>query len=127
METMKKKILVVDDDPKHLETTRELLEDEGYEVITRSQGFGSTFLAMSSRPDLILLDINMPGVSGEMIAKVLLSEKKTKDTPIVFYSSNDEDSLREAVSKFGASGYICKGDVSGLKRKVSKYLSMQGV
>lgn len=65
----------------------------------------------------------MPGLSGERLSELLLSNSNTKNVPIVFYSSNDEDSLREAVSEHGVKGYICKGDIFELKKKVAYYLS----
>ncbi|HUL00285.1 MAG TPA: response regulator [Nitrospirota bacterium] len=117
----KKKILVIDDDELHLYTTRELLQDEDCEVISHKSnyGIGVTNLVRELQPDLILLDINMPGISGEQLAKLL----RWRNTPFVFYSSNDEDSLRESALRHGAKGYICKGNIVELKNIVKKYLA----
>jgi len=117
---IKKKILVVDDDEMHLYTTKELLQDEHCEVITHKSkyGVGVTNLVRELQPDLILLDVNMPGLSGDMLAKLL----RWRNAPFLFYSSNDEDSLRELASRHGAKGYICKGDITELKNVVKKYL-----
>ncbi|MCL4537336.1 MAG: response regulator [Nitrospirae bacterium] len=123
MERTKKKILVVDDDERHLVTAKELLEDAGYEVITHYNWFGSTNVIKRLQPDLILLDINMPALSGDALSEILRGNSRTKDVPIVFYSSNDEDSLRKAVSECGVRGYICKGDVFDLRKKVAAYMS----
>ncbi len=123
MEGNKKKILIVDDDERHLITAKELLEEEGYEVITHLGCFGATAQVMKYRPDLVLLDINMPALSGEKLSSIIMSMEKTKYVPIVFYSSNDEDTLRLAVLKHNVMGYICKGDILELKRKVSYYLT----
>jgi CheY-like chemotaxis protein len=119
----KKKILVVDDDDLHLYTTKELLEDEKWDVFTykSNHGIGVTNHVKDMQPDLILLDINMPGLSGEQLAKLL----RWRNTPFIFYSSNDEDSLRESVLRYGAKGYICKGDIAELKNKVRQYLTEQ--
>jgi len=123
MQNNKKKILVVDDDDLHLYTTRELLQDEQLEVITHksNHGIGVTNLVRELQPDLVLLDINMPGISGDMLAKLL----RWRDTPFIFYSSNDEESLKESASRFGARGYICKGDIAQLKNKVKQYLMVK--
>ncbi len=123
MERTKKKILVIDDDERHLIAAKELLEDAGYEVITHHNWFGSTNAIKNLKPDLVLLDINMPALPGDELSVILRSNSKIKDVPIVFYSSNDEDSLRKAASGYGVRGYICKGDVSGMRRKVAAYLS----
>jgi two-component system OmpR family response regulator len=122
----KKKILLVDDDEMHLYTTKELLQDEHCEVITHKSnyGIGVTNLVRELQPDLILLDVNMPGLSGDKLAKLLRDSDDTNHVPIVFYSSNDEDSLREIVSTCDVRGYICKGDPVELRRKVDHYLSM---
>ncbi|MDI6727593.1 MAG: response regulator [Thermodesulfovibrionales bacterium] len=119
----KKKILVIDDDEGHLVTTKELLEDAGYEVITHYNWFGSTNAIKNLKPDLVLLDINMPALPGDELSVILRSNSKIKDVPIVFYSSNDEDSLRKAASEYGVRGYICKGDVCNMRRKIAVYLS----
>jgi PleD family two-component response regulator len=122
MEKVKKKILVVDDDEKHLISTQEILTIEGYEVFTYSWWLGVTNFVKKLKPDLVLLDINMPALSGTGLSSLLLSNSGTKNIPIVFYSSNDEDSLRKAVSEYGARGYISKGNIYELKRKVAYYL-----
>lgn len=122
MEKDKKKILVVDDDERHLIATQEVLTNEGYEVFTYSWWLGVTNFVRKLQPDLILLDINMPALSGTGLSNLLLSNAGTKNIPIVFYSSNDEDSLRKAVSEYGARGYISKGNIYELKRRVAYYL-----
>jgi CheY-like chemotaxis protein len=114
-----KKVLVIDDDKKHLLAVKEILEFEGHSVYTYYQPFGSTQLAKRLEPDLILLDVNMPGLSGDMLSKVIRSHSSA---PIVFYSSNDEDSLRQMVRLHNVKGYICKGDLYNLRERVSEYL-----
>lgn len=116
----KKKILIIDDDEKYLITTKEILEDEGYDVYIHHRPFGSTNAIKKFKPNLILLDINMPGLSGDRLSSVILSHEK--NVPIVFYSSNDEDDIRRAVSERGVSGYICKGNIFELRRKVAYYI-----
>lgn len=122
MKKDKKKILVIDDDERHLITTQEVLTNEGYEVFTYSWWLGVTNFVRKLQPDLILLDINMPALSDTGLSSLLLSNAGTKNIPIVFYSSNDEDSLRKAVSEYGARGYISKGNIYELKRRVAYYL-----
>lgn len=118
----RKRLLLIDDDAAHLISTRGLLEAEGYEVFTHTQGFGATNVARQLRPDLILLDVNMPGLSGENLAGVLQANPATRDLPIIFYSSNDEDALRSAVRRFGVRGYISKGSVAALRTRVAAFL-----
>jgi CheY-like chemotaxis protein len=115
-----KRILVVDDDRIHLVTAQELLEDDGYEVLTHVTGFGATEKVMVTRPDLVLLDVNMPALSGEGLLPLLKGREQTRDTKVVLYSSNDESTLRRAASRLGAAGWVCKGDVAGLRRTVAR-------
>ncbi len=119
-----KRVMVIDDDENHLIVTKELLVNEGYEVLTHQHGFGVTSAVTSLKPDLVLLDINMPGLSGDQLISILMDNGNTKHATIVFYSSNDVDSLRESVSKYGAKGYICKGDIPELRRKIRHYLNL---
>ncbi len=120
----KKKVLVVDDDEMHLYTTKELLQNERIEVVTHKNGFGVTTLVRELQPDLVLLDINMPALSGDNLAALLRANGNTTQVPIVFHSSNDEDSLRELAKTHGVRGYICKGDVAELRNKVDQYLRL---
>ena len=122
MEKTEKRILIIDDDEYLLMCTRELLENEGYRVFVHNSGFGVASIVKLVHPDLVLLDMNMPGLSGQDIASRLQRDKETKDVPLVLYSSNDELCLREVVRRLGLPGYICKGDIPGLKQMVSLYL-----
>lgn len=121
-----KKILIIDDDEAHITSTRDILIAEGYQVFTHTQGFGATHRARELRPDLILLDVNMPGLSGDALMKVFQANATTRDLPVVFYSSNDEDVLRQAVQQYGARGYISKGNVATLRSRVARFLGSEG-
>lgn len=122
MRIKRKKIMVVDDDVRHIETAREILEDEGYDVVTHQYGFGASSAIRANQPDLVLLDINMPALSGEKLTEILSANEYTKCVPVVFYSSNDEDSLRMSVARHRVRGYICKGSIAELRRKVVEFL-----
>ena len=119
----KQKILIVDDDIAHLDSTRGILEAEGYEVFTHNQPFGSTNAIVSIKPDLVLLDVNMPGLSGEKLADVYRANARTRTSRVMLYSSNDEDALRDAARRLQLDGYICKGNPSTLRLKVAAVLA----
>jgi len=121
---VKKTILIVDDDEMLLDVTKELLRDDCFEIITQHEGIGVLNLVSQLQPDLVLLDINMPLLSGDALAMLLRENADTRHIRIVFYSSNDEDSLRESVSACGVHGYICKGDILSLRTKVDQYLRL---
>lgn len=119
---IKKRVLIVDDDHAYLETVQELLEDEGYEVLVQAGPFGATERVMTGRPDVVLLDVNMPALSGEALLPLLKARPQTRDTPVIFHSSNDEEALRSAAGRLGAAGWACKGDLPALRRALERAL-----
>ncbi len=116
------RILIVDDDPTHLECARELLAAEGYLVDTHVTAFGATEKLIRTRPDLVLIDVNMPALSGEALATILRRRVHAAGVRVLLYSSNDEDALRRAAERLQLDGYVCKGDPAELRRKVSRAL-----
>ena len=121
--TAKQRILIIDDDVAHLDSTRGILEAEGYDVLTHNQPFGSTSEIMKHKPDLVLLDVNMPGLSGEKLAEMYRANTYTRDARVMLYSSNDEDALREASRRLQLDGYICKGNPATLRLRVAAILA----
>jgi len=84
---MKKKILIVDDEPDMLFIFEQILLRAGYEVIKARGGQEAINLARSQTPDLILLDIKMPGMDGVETTDYLKDHKSTREIPIVYLSS----------------------------------------
>ena len=70
---------------------------------THAQPFGSTNAIVQYQPDLVLLDVNMPGLSGEKLADVYRSNAKTREARVMLYSSNDEDTRRAGCSSTATS------------------------
>jgi response regulator NasT len=99
-----KQLLLVDDDELVLATFARGLRDIGYETSLATSGEEALTLVKNSLPDLILLDISMPGLSGIETAKAL----KNFDIPVVFLSAyDDRDTVKSAV-EIGALGYLIK-------------------
>ncbi len=80
----KKKILVVDDEPDVLLLLGERLSKAGYDVIKASGGQEAIELAQKESPDLVILDIAMPGMDGSEVANTLRAQPETQGTPIIF-------------------------------------------
>lgn len=123
----RKKVLIIDDEEMHLFTARELLENERTEVATHKGAFGATSCLKTQKPDLVLLDVNMPALSGNNLVSHLKPFCLENGVPILFYSSNDEASLRDLVAIHGVRGYVCKGDITGLYQKVGECLAERAV
>ncbi len=115
-----RKVLVIDDDTVHLALTQELLVAEGYQALVHTTGFGATEKILRERPDVVLLDVNMPALSGEGLVAVLRTRGLLASTRVLLYSSNDEEALRRAAERLGVLGYVCKGDAEELRRKLAR-------
>jgi len=116
---------VIDDDETHLYTTKALLQNDRIEVRTHQNWFGATNRVNDYQPDMVLLDVNMPGLSGDKLSELLKPCCDSSRTLIFFHSSNDEEILRELVKTHGVRGYICKGNIADLRSKVDQYLKLQ--
>lgn len=82
-----KKILVVDDEPEVIELVQTRLEQNNFSVISAENGQEGIEKARDESPDLILMDIIMPNISGGDAVRVLKSDEKTKDIPIIFLTA----------------------------------------
>lgn len=106
------RILVVDDDNQQLELVERTLRADGFEVMTCSSPIGVTNLIMSFTPRIVLVDVNIPALSGDQL--IGISKKWAPDgTLFILYSASDESKLRWLAREVGADGYISKS-VTGL-------------
>ncbi|MCI0506774.1 MAG: response regulator [Gammaproteobacteria bacterium] len=113
------KILVVDDEPFNLEIMQEILEDD-YEVAYAKSGRDCMDMVMEIMPDVILLDVNMPGMSGYEVCQQLKENPRTTNIPVTFVSALDTLAERLAGYEVGGDDYICKPFEAGeLLSKVS--------
>ena len=103
-----KKILIVDDLPENVFMLQDRLEHEGYEVITAYDGHTGIEKAQSDMPDLILLDVMMPGITGIEVCKILVNDPKTKSIPIILVTAKvGAEDTKEGLEA-GAFDYIKK-------------------
>ena len=103
------RILVIDDSPSAVQRARSVLEDAGYAVETLDLLIYLPRLVKEDPPDLILLDLSMPALSGVKVAMFIRRYQK-HPIPIVLYSSRSVEELREAVQEMEANGFVQKGD-----------------
>lgn len=101
-----KKVLVVEDDQKIAAALKVRLAAAGYEVVTAADGFGGLRMAMTHRPDLILLDIMMPVGMGFSVAERIKS--LGLEIPIVFITASKRAGLRKTAQRLGAAGFFEK-------------------
>lgn len=95
------KVLIIDDDKNASDLIQVMLEAEGYEVLKTMNGKDGVQLALSENPDLIILDLIMPDISGFNVAYQLKQQPKTRNTPIIILTSMDvDDETREQMQGF---------------------------
>lgn len=118
-------ILIIDDNEVVLEMARSTLESAGFRVYTRNRAAGSIAAIVHDRPDLVLLDVNMPNVSGESLAEILGRTRSVRETLIVLYSSLPAQALRMKALATGAHGFIEKSTGQNeLVRQVRAFLDV---
>ncbi len=101
-------VLVVDDDPSMLLLCRANLRESGLRVREATSASEALASVRLDRPDLILLDIMMPGVSGWQVAAELLGDRATDEIPIVFLTALSGTKQRLRAFELGAVGYVTK-------------------
>ena len=104
----KGKIVVIDDDAKALSHAKRLLEAAGYEVITSESPLRMPQLVQREKPNLVLLDLEMPALSGEHVLDFTTLFDFLRETPIVLHSAKGEEELKSLVERSPAIGYIRK-------------------
>jgi two-component system, OmpR family, response regulator len=119
----KQTILVIDDSEIVLEVSKTALEAAGYRVITRSRAAGSVALLLQESPDLVLLDVNMPTMSGDTLALMFDKARPGRESIILLHSTLSPEVLQAKVDAVGAHGYLQKsGDLYNLVRVVNRWL-----
>ena len=101
-------ILVVDDSREAAKAVKVHLDAAGYRVILAANALECVRMARQERPELILLDILMPGMDGATAAGVMREERELKSIPVVLLSALPEDEIQEKVRESGAQGYVAK-------------------
>ena len=104
----KKKILIIDDTELMVKLTTDILKEKGYDVVSASNGVDGIKMVMSEKPDLVLLDVVMPGIDGFEVCKLLRKDESNNLMPIIMLTAqgNEEDKL--AGLELGADDYITK-------------------
>ena len=121
---MAKKILIVEDNELNMKLFHDLLESKGYDIIQTRDGMEALKIARAQMPDLILMDIQLPEVSGLEVTKWLKEDDNLKQIPVVavtaFAMKGDEEKIREG----GCEAYIAKPiSVTNFLETVEQFLT----
>jgi len=118
-----KRVVVVDDDPDLGSAIREALASEDVRVEAPGDAQAALPLLLKDAPDLVILDVNMPGMSGWELCAILKRQSGTRSIPILFLTGRQEVKDRITAMQFGGSDYLAKPfSVQDLRRKVKALL-----
>ena len=117
------KILIVDDEPDYITTIQCRLEWSHYDVITASNGQEGLEKVMKERPDLVLLDTNMPVMNGHEVLERLKQHEELRNIPVIMVTALCEAQDVAKASSYGVADYVAKPfDFSDLVEKIAKAL-----
>src|SRR5512133_2254404 len=102
---MQELILVVDDEPKIVKLTRDYLVNDGFRVISAADGLGALAMARREKPDLVVLDLMLPGMDGWEVCRTL---RRESGVPIIMLTARSEESDQVVGLELGADDYITK-------------------
>ena len=105
---MAKEILIVDDEPGIVVPVQFLMEQQGYRVMTANRGEDALDLIYQYKPDLVLLDIMLPGIDGYEICEIVRLNPDYRDVKIVFFTAKGRETEIAKGLALGADAYITK-------------------
>lgn len=103
-----KKILVVDDSPTERAYLTEILSKAGYQIVTAENGEDGIAKAKSEHPDLVLMDVVMPGLNGYQATRTLTRDEETKNIPVIVCTSKGQETDKIWGLRQGALDYLVK-------------------
>ena len=117
------RILVVDDSPTESFRFREILQRHGHQVIEASNGADGVTMSRTEKPDLVLMDVVMPGMNGFQATRQITRHPETSSIPVVIVSTKDQETDRVWGKRQGASDYLTKQvDETNLLRVINQLL-----
>lgn len=120
---MAKRILIVDDEPDLLKVTTFRLKKAGYEILSAVNGQEALDLVHLSPPDLILLDLRLPLISGDDVCRQIKAEDKLKHIPVILFTASVGQDISTRVKAVCADEYIVKPfEPDELLEKIKKFI-----
>ncbi len=125
---MPNKILIVDDEPNNLDVLNNCLRDADFKVLTAESGVSALKRVNYIKPDMILLDVMMPGMDGFETCRRLKKNEVTKDTPIIFITAKVETVDKVEGLEIGAVDYITKPfEAAEVIARVNRHLTIHNL
>ncbi len=101
-------ILIVDDSPTERKTMEDILSKEGHTIIQATNGEDGVIMAKDTKPDMILMDVVMPGINGFQATRQLTKHDVTGHIPVVIVTTKDQETDKLWGKRQGASNYLTK-------------------
>lgn len=102
------RVLIVDDSPTETYKFKEILEKHGFEIITADNGADGVAVARQEKPDVVLMDVVMPGLNGFQATRQLSKGDDTKHIPVIIVTTKDQETDKVWGRRQGASDYLTK-------------------
>ena len=103
-----KRILIAEDEPDMLTLLTSRLEASGYQVLAVTNGEDALATAMAERPDLIVLDVMLPGMDGYQVCRFLKGDARSKDIPVIMFTAKAQENDERLGLEAGAEAYLRK-------------------
>ena len=117
------RILIVDDSPTEMYKLTDMLEKHDHQVLRAANGADGVALARQEKPDLVLMDIVMPGLNGFQATRQLTKDPETRGIPVIVVTTKDQETDMLWASRQGAKGYLTKPvDEDALTDKIKELL-----
>jgi CheY-like chemotaxis protein len=123
VEQMAKRILIVEDHKDSRDVLVALLQFSGYQITEAGNGLQALEKARSEKPDLIVMDLQLPGMMGIEAAKILKEDEGTAHIPVIAYTALINETLKEEALKVGMKSFIDKpASIKLIKETIQKYI-----
>jgi len=125
-QTARRLILIVDDNDKNLKLMRDVLQFHGYRTAEATTAEEGIAISLRDRPDLVLMDVRLPGMDGLAALKVLRADPRTARMPVVAVTASVMPDERDVFGAAGFDGFIAKPiDVRAFPRQIESYLASE--
>ena len=124
--SLNKKILLVDDEEGFLSVIKEALEIRGFDIVTAKSAIEAGLELSSKKPDLIMMDIKMPGIDGLQACAAIKKNDSTANIPIIIVSAISEEAQVKKAHKMGIADYFVKPvDIEKLVNRIKEILDIK--
>ncbi len=120
-------ILVIDDDSQFVRLLEKVLGPHGHQLLVATSALSGLRLARENDVQLVLLDINLPDLDGQLVAAILHPGMKKRNVPVVAISAQDDDAIRHSLMSLGCAGFISKPlDTRQFPAQIAAFLESSG-